>query len=229
VSARERLNDLYPALLGAFGHRAWWPARTPFEVMVGAILTQNTNWTNVEKAIRALKDADALNAHAIAAMDPERLPTLIRPSGYYRQKSVRVRRLAEWLIERGGGEVEGLAGIPTETLREELLGLRGIGPETADSILLYALGRPTFVVDAYTRRISARHSLIDPDCGYYELKDLFESALPRDLDLYKDYHGQLVELAKRHCRRRNPLCATCPARPVLGEPVLEDDVTAVDS
>lgn len=228
MSTRELLSDLYPALLRAFGHRAWWPGQTPFEVMVGAVLTQNTNWTNVEKAIRALKDADALDARAIAAMDLECLQALIRPSGYYRQKSVRLRRLAEWLIERGGGEPEGLAGIATETLREEFLSLRGIGPETADSILLYALGRPTFVVDAYTKRIAARHRLIDPDCGYYELKDLFETALPRDLDLYKDYHGQIVELAKRHCKRRGPICGTCPARPVLGEPVLEEDVTAVD-
>ena len=223
MSTHELLNDLYPALLRAFGHRAWWPARTPFEVMVGAVLTQNTNWTNVEKAIRALKDADSLNAHAIAVMDLERLQTLIRPSGYYRQKSVRLRRLAEWLIERGEGEPEGLEGISTGTLREELLSLRGIGPETADSILLYALGRTVFVVDAYTRRIAARHVLVDWECDYYELKELFESALPQDLDLYQDYHGQLVELGKRHCRRRGPLCAECPARPVLGEPVLEED------
>ncbi len=123
----------------------------------------------------------------------------------------------------GGGDPAGLEGISTETLREELLSLRGIGPETADSILLYALGRPTFVVDAYTKRIAARHLLVDPDCDYYELKDLFESALPRELDLYRDYHGQIVDLGKRHCKRRGPLCETCPARAVLGEPVLEEE------
>jgi endonuclease-3 related protein len=229
MSTAEVLSELYDTLLRAFGHRAWWPGQTPFEVMVGAVLTQNTNWTNVEKAIRAVKDADALSAPAIAQMDLERLQTLIRPSGYYRQKSVRLRRLAEWLVERGGGEPAGLAGISTDQLREELLSLRGIGPETADSILLYALERTTFVVDAYTKRIAARHVLVDWECDYHELKDLFESNLPADLDLYQDYHGQLVELGKRHCKRRGPLCESCPARPVLGEPVLEEGAgTAVD-
>ncbi len=149
-------------------------------------------------------------------------PSSARPATTARSPS-RLRRLAEWLIERGEGEPEGLEGISTGTLREELLSLRGIGPETADSILLYALGRTTFVVDAYTKRIAARHVLVDWECDYYELKELFESALPQDLDLYQDYHGQLVELGKRHCRRRGPLCAECPARPVLGEPVLEED------
>ena len=223
MSTRALLKELYGALRQAFNHRRWWPAPTPFEVMVGAILTQNTNWTNVEKAMAALKQAAALTAPALAQMDVERLQGLVRPAGYFRQKAARLRRLAAWVVERGGGNPAGLSAVPTAQLREELLALNGIGPETADSILLYAFERAAFVVDTYTKRIAARHRLVDWECDYDELKELFESNLPEDVELYKDYHGQLVELGKRHCRRRSPLCESCPARPVLGEPVLEEE------
>jgi len=223
MSRDDLLMELYEALLRAFGHRDWWPADTAFEVMVGAVLTQNTNWTNVEKAIDALNGADALRPDALAQMDERQLQALIRPAGYFRQKAARLQRLAAYVVQRAGGDPAGLAQIPTEQLHEELLAIRGIGPETADSILLYALGRPTFVVDTYTMRIAARHGLVHRQCGYFELKDLFESSLPADVDLYRDYHAQLVELGKRHCRRRAPLCEGCAARPVLGEPCLEDE------
>jgi endonuclease-3 related protein len=215
------LKDLYKSLRAAFGHRNWWPGETPFEVMVGAVLTQRTNWRNVDRAIGALREADALSARAITQMDAERLQGLIRPAGYYRQKSVRLARLARWLMLRADGEPAGLAEMPTDELREELLSLNGIGPETADSILLYALGRPVFVVDAYTMRVAVRHGLLGADCGYTELQDLFASAMPDDLELLQDYHAQLVELGKRYCRPK-PRCDDCPARSVLGDPNLED-------
>jgi endonuclease-3 related protein len=214
------LAGIYETLRGAFGHRNWWPAETPLEVMVGAVLTQRTNWSNVEKAIAALKSAGALDAHALAAMPLERLQLVIRPAGYYRQKAFRLRRLAEWLCERAGGDVAALEGVPTEDLRAELLGISGIGPETADSILLYALSRPTFVVDAYTKRAMVRHRIVDPECTYEQLKELFESNLPADLELFKDCHAQLVELGKRCCRPK-PLCAACPLHPLLGDPADE--------
>ncbi|MFW6188826.1 MAG: endonuclease III domain-containing protein [Planctomycetota bacterium] len=217
----DRLMELYEALREAFGHRQWWPGETPFEVMVGAILTQRTSWENVEQAISSLKGAGELSPERLATLERERLEELIRSAGYYRQKAARLQRLAEWLRERTGGEAAELDRLPTDELRRELLSVRGIGPETADSILLYALERPTFVVDTYTKRVTARHQLVDPQCGYYELKQLFEANLPRELELYEDYHAQLVELGKRYCRPR-PRCENCPARPVLGEPHLQE-------
>ena len=221
MNTNALLMGLYRALLAAHGPRDWWPGETPFEVMVGAVLTQRTNWGNVEKAIGALKRAGALGPRALAAMEPERLQQLIRPAGYYRQKTARLRALARWLVDRSnGGGLRALERVPTDELHAELLGIRGIGPETADSILLYALGRPTFVVDAYTKRVVVRHGLLDEACGYEELQDLFESSLPDDVELFKDYHAQLVELGKRCCRT-TPRCAQCPARPLLGDPLEE--------
>lgn len=228
MSTSDLLAELYGALRKAFSHRQWWPAPTPFEVMVGALLTQNTSWTNVEKAMAALKQAGALEAPVLAQMDVQRLQGLVRPAGYFRQKAARLKRLAAWVVEAGlppdGTEdAARRKAISTAQLREDLLALNGIGPETADSILLYAFGRPSFVVDAYTKRIAARHRLVDWECDYVELKELFESNVAEDVDLYKDFHAQLVELGKRYCRRRDPLCEACPARPVLGEPVLEEE------
>jgi endonuclease-3 related protein len=217
------LMELYRALRDQFGHRNWWPGDSALEIMVGAVLTQRTSWRNVEKALEALKGAGALEPARLADMDPERMQELVRPAGYYRQKSSRLRRLAAWLVERTGGHVAGLEAISTDRLREELLGIRGIGPETADSILLYALGRPTFVVDTYTNRIAVRHGLLEPNCGYYALKELFEDHLSRDVELYRDYHAQLVEVGKRHCRPR-PKCRGCPARKVLGEPLNDEEL-----
>ncbi len=213
----ELLIEIYQTLRSAYGHRGWWPGETPFEIMVGAVLTQRTNWRNVAKAIDALKSAGAMEPAALSRLDPVQLQTLVRPAGYYRQKAARLKRLVDWLIERTRGDLELMQDVATEDLREELLALRGVGPETADSILLYAFDRPVFVVDAYTKRVTVRHGLIDEACGYFELKDLFESNLPRDVGLYKDYHAQLVEVGKRQCRTR-PLCAACPLHPLLGDP-----------
>jgi len=213
-----RLLGLYDALRDAFGHRDWWPGDSPFEVMVGALLTQNTNWRNVEKAIAALKNADALDPERLVQLPLEDLQTLIRPSGYFRQKSVRLLRLTQWLLERADGRLEALADVPTDELRAELLSLRGIGPETADSILLYAFERPVFVVDTYTMRVAVRHGFVEPECGYDELQYFFSSQLEDDVQMFGDFHGQLVELGKRHCRPK-PRCDGCPVLTLLGPPV----------
>ncbi len=218
MDLHAQLMDIYKALREAFGHREWWPAETPFEVMVGAVLTQRTNWRNAQKAIAALRDAGAMNPRAIAQMEPEQLQSLVRPAGFYRQKAARLRQLVTWLIEQADGDVALLDKLPTDDVHEQLLSLRGIGPETADSILLYALDRPVFVVDTYTKRLVVRHGLLHETCDYFELKDLFESNLAEDVELYKDYHAQLVEVGKRYCRTV-PRCRTCPLHPLLGDPV----------
>ena len=219
----ELIQRLYDTLREEFGHQNWWPADSPFEVMVGAILTQNTNWQNVTKAIAQLKQANALSADALVNLESEELQTLIRPAGYYRQKAARLKRLAGWLKEECDGNLNLLAEWPTDALRDQLLALRGIGPETACSILLYALDRPVFVVDTYTHRIVARHDLVWVNCSYEELQALFEDHLPRDTELYRDYHAQLVEVGKRFCKKSNPRCKDCPVRTVLGEPSLEEE------
>ena len=220
------LTDIYQALRQAFGHRGWWPAEGPLEMMVGAVLTQNTNWRNVEKALGALKRGGLLNVQALAEVDLGVLQELIRPAGYYRQKAPRVQRLAQWIGNCGDTEaqaLEGLAAMPVDELRRELLALKGIGPETADSILLYALRKPVFVVDSYTVRVLARHGIVARGSTYEEVQGLFQDALPEDIDLWQDYHAQLVEVGKRCCRRRSPLCSECPLLPLLGQPDLEED------
>lgn len=216
------LMEIYEKLRETYGPQRWWPGDTAFEVMVGAILTQNTNWNNVEKAIGRLKEHDALEPERLAALNDEELQELIRPTGYFRQKSARLKRLVWWLGETCDGELELLDQWPTDELRQELVSLRGIGPETADSILLYALERKVFVVDTYTNRITVRHELLDPGCGYHDLQLLFTDHLPDDLELYEDFHAQLVQVGKRHCRP-TPVCDGCPVREVLGEPTLEEE------
>jgi len=213
------LRQLYEVLLEEFGPQHWWPGETSFEVMVGAVLTQNTNWKNVERAIDNLKGNHLLDPHALHRLSEGELATLVRPSGFYNVKARRLRSLLDWLIDTADGDLEALRHRPLSRLRRELLSVPGVGPETADSILLYALGKPTFVVDAYTRRVLRRHRLIDQRATYDDVKTLFESSLPRDAQLFNEYHALLVELGKRFCRPR-PLCAGCPAHAVLGEPVL---------
>ncbi len=204
---------MYDALLSAYGPRHWWPGETPFEVMVGAVLTQNTNWTNVERAIANLKSADALDPERLHRMPHEALAELIRPAGYFNVKARRLKSLIAWLMETSGGDLDALFARSTASLREALLGVKGIGRETADSILLYAGEHVTFVVDAYTARILRRHQLIDEEADYEEIKELFEGALAAEAPLYNEYHALLVEAGKRCCRPRNPRCEECP----LGE------------
>ncbi len=204
---RGTLREIHDRLLAAWGPQGWWPAETPFEVAVGAILTQNTNWRNVERAIAALREGGLLEAHALREADEAQLQALIRPAGFFRQKAHRLRVLAGFWLDSGGAEA--LAARPLAPLRRELLALHGIGPETADSILLYALEKPVFVVDAYTRRIFSRLGLCAPDAGYDALQRMFMQALPADAPLFNEYHALIVELAKRHCRVR-PRCEGCP-------------------
>lgn len=201
--------EIYDSLYREFGPQGWWPASTPFEVMVGAILTQNTAWGNVERAIRNLKEAGALTPEGVLGTDPRRLEALIKPAGYYRVKAERLRSLCRFLMEEFGGRVQEMASRPLEELRQRLLQLKGVGPETADSILLYALDKPIFVVDAYTRRVLGRHGLVGDSAPYEEVQRLFMGELPKDVGIYKEYHALLVKLGKTHCRPK-PRCGGCP-------------------
>ena len=181
-SAEAQVARYYRALHSAWGRQHWWPARTPLEVMVGAILTQNTAWTNVERAIANLRRARALSAAGLRRLPLAQLERLVRPSGYFRQKALRLKNLITWLDRRHGGSVGRMMSRPTAELRQELLELNGIGPETADSILLYAGHHPVFVVDAYTRRILERHQVIPADAPYDQIRNLFEGALGDGFD-----------------------------------------------
>ena len=208
----------YQTMLDALGPSGWWPAQSPFEVAVGAVLTQNTAWRNVEKALAALKAADAFSVSAMRALPIEELAEFIRPSGYYRLKAARLRNLLDFLA-REAGEGQTLADDPslsylgghdTRELREKLLAVRGVGPETADCILLYALGRPVFVVDAYTARLAARHGLAPEDAGYDELQEIFSRALPEDAAVYNECHALIVRVGHNLCKKSRPLCDACP-------------------
>jgi endonuclease-3 related protein len=200
---------IYRRLSRHFGPMHWWPGDTPFEVCIGAILTQNTAWTNVTRAIDSLREEGLLRPRALRAVPPKRLEDLLRPTGYFRVKARRLRAFLDFLFARYRGSLTRMFRTPRGQLREELLGVPGIGPETADSILLYAGGKPEFVVDAYTRRIFARHLFLDEGATYDETKTLFVDAIPRDVALYNEYHALIVKLGKEHCRPR-PRCEGCP-------------------
>jgi len=208
----------YQTLLDALGPSGWWPAQSAFEVAVGAVLTQNTAWRNVEKALAALKAADAFSVSAMLALPIEDLAELIRPSGYYRLKAARLRNLLDFLAREAAGDpsladdpaLSYLSGQDTRELREKLLAVRGVGPETADCILLYALDRPVFVVDAYTARVAVRHGLASEDAGYDELQDIFSRALPEDAAVYNECHALLVRVGHALCKKSRPLCNACP-------------------
>lgn len=208
---RRRLLRIYRLLRDLRGPQGWWPGETPFEMAVGAVLTQNTAWVNVERAIANLRAAGALEPHALLALPPERLALLLRPAGYFNVKARRLRALVEFLVRETGGEVAALAAREPAELRLRLLEVPGVGRETADSILLYALGRPVFVVDAYTRRIFGRLGLLDGGADYDRIRGLFERALPREEALFNDYHAQLVAHGKETCRPR-PRCGECVLR-----------------
>lgn len=203
---RKQLLDLYQGMLDAYGWQEWWPAESHFEVAVGAVLTQNTNWINVERALAKLRAADGLSLHAILRMPVERLAELIRPSGYYNIKARRLRNLCEFLQANGG--LEQLRLRPLPELRAGLLSVNGVGPETADDILLYAMDLPVFVIDSYTRRLLVRQGLAGGDEDYEALRGGFEQALPRDVELFKQYHALIVEHAKSACRKA-PACDAC--------------------
>jgi endonuclease-3 related protein len=201
--------DIFEALLAAFGPRHWWPGDSPLEVMIGAVLTQNTSWRNVEKAIINMKNRGLLDMAGLAAIDEGELAQIIRPAGYYNVKSRRLKAFASDFYRRFGDTVEATSDVPTPELRAYLLSLDGIGPETADSILLYALGRPVFVVDAYTKRFLGNHGLADHNREYHEIQSLFMENLPEDLYLFNEYHALIVRLAQQHCKKK-PDCSACP-------------------
>jgi len=202
-------QDIYETLLDYYGHQAWWPAQDEFEVMVGAILTQNTAWTNVEKAIANLKQHGLCNAESLAGIEQEALALLIRSSGYFNQKAERLRLFAAWYLDRGGWQ--NLSALAMDELRSRLLALKGIGEETADDMVLYAFAKPTFVIDTYTRRLFSRLELLPEKAGYGDLQQQFHDCLPADVDLFKQYHALIVTHAKRHCMKQ-PDCSSCPLR-----------------
>jgi len=210
------LSEIYQRLLDHFGPQHWWPGDTPLEIMVGAVLTQNTNWENVEKAIANLKGRDLLDLHRLTETPTGILAELIRPSGYYNLKAVRLHNLLR-SITTEHNSLESFFAADRDTLRETLLAVRGIGPETADCILLYAAEKPTFVIDAYTHRLLLRHGLIWEETDYYEMQELFLSSLPEDIALFNEYHALIVRVGKEFCRKTKPRCAECPLRELLPE------------
>ena len=220
------LVRMYGALESHYGPIGrWWPTDDPLEVMVGAVLTQNTNWGNVERAVARLRQAGALDPHVLDGLAGERLAELIQSAGYRNVKARRLKNLVRWLVQRHGGSVRQAFALDTGALREQLLAVNGVGQETADAILLYAGDKLTFVVDTYTYRILRRHELVEEDCDYAGLKAFCEDSLPADLAVYQQCHGYLVEAGKAYCRPR-PRCAECPLRPFLppGGPAGMEDV-----
>lgn len=210
MTDQERIRAFYDKLHAKYGPQGWWPGETPFECVIGAILTQNTSWSNVEKAIGNLKSNRVLSEDKINELTTEELARLIRPAGYYNQKALNIKLLIGHLFERHGGKLENMFKAETHEIREELLSQRGIGPETADSILLYAARRPVFVVDAYTYRIFSRHGLIPFETSYHEIQESLTTALTEDASVYNEYHALIVKLGKEHCRKSEPICRNCP-------------------
>lgn len=200
---------VYDRLFAAYGPRNWWPGDSPFEVVIGAILTQNTNWSNVEKAIANIKDASLLTPHKFHQIGVCDLAKLIKPAGYFNVKAKRIKKFIDWLFENYDGSISRMFDTDLGLLREGLLSVNGIGPETADSILLYAGNKPTFVVDTYTYRIFSRHNLISEDSTYYDIKSFIEESIPEDIKLYNEFHALLVQLGKEFCKPKRR-CELCP-------------------
>jgi endonuclease-3 related protein len=246
LDREARVRAYYRELMATWGPQDWWPAYTRFEVIVGAFLTQNTAWVNVERALRQLREEGVLNLDGIRRTPVPKLAEMIRSSGYFRQKAQRLKNFVTYLDSNYGGSLERMFAQPTDKLREELLALNGVGPETADSILLYAGGHPVFVVDAYTRRIFERHGLITSKAGYEDLRQLVEGALQQGLPAAEDppptsplpgrrrhkfvvrrattaartfdeFHALLVQAAKHHCRKAEAICAGCPLEQFLNK------------
>ena len=205
----QRLMEMFDLLLSHFGPQNWWPARTELEVMIGAILTQNTNWVNVEKAISNLKNKDLVSLDRLVSIPIGDLAKVIRPAGYYNIKAKRLKNLVDFILDRYDGDLEGLLQEETERLREGLLSVNGVGPETADSIILYAAKRPLFVVDTYTHRILSRHAMAGEEATYYDLQGLFMDHLPEDAPFFNEFHALIVLTGKNFCRKK-PLCEHCP-------------------
>ena len=205
----NKIIEIYHKLYHAFGPQHWWPGDSPFEIAVGAILTQNTNWVNVEKAVENLKRKMVLNATSIHELKTEKLASFIKPAGYFNVKAKRLKAFIHFLIYDYHGSMKRMKHEKTDTLRKKLLHVHGIGPETADSILLYALDKPVFVIDAYTKRSLSRHNIINHDESYERIQDLFHTTLKRDSELFNEYHALFVRLGKTYCKTE-PMCNGCP-------------------
>ena len=206
------LQKVYNALFARWGKQHWWPAESPLEMMLGAILTQNTAWTNVEKAISNLKTNNALSLDQLEQTPIEQLAEWIRPAGYFNQKANTIKTIVQTINERFNGSLTTLFSLNTPTLRNELLSWKGVGSETADSILLYAGKRPVFVIDAYTRRFLERHGWINKTATYNDVAQLFMDQLPPQEELFNEYHALIVQLGKEHCKSK-PNCENCPLNP----------------
>ena len=203
------LTGIYDRLFESFGKQYWWPGDSKFEVIIGAILTQNTNWTNVEKAIKNLKAAKVFTPRKLYEIKQEELAELIKPSGYFNVKAKRLKHFIEWLFVNYNGSLAKLFKLDYTELREQLLSVNGIGRETADSIILYAAEKPTFVVDAYTKRVLVRHGVITDDCDYDTIKAVFEDNLPKEVSLFNEYHALIVMVGKYYCKPKMK-CEECP-------------------
>ena len=217
-TSQTYLKDIYRLLFNRFGPQSWWPGESPFEVIVGAILTQNTNWKNVEKALLNLKQARILTPTAMRTVTVLRLARLIRPVGFFNIKARRLKNFIEYFFLGYNGKIENMKKEPWPKLRRELLSVHGIGPETADSILLYALEKPVFVVDAYTKRMLSRHDLISREAGYSDIQQKFLKAFKPDIQIFNEYHALIVRVAKDYCRS-TALCEACPLNGVNSFPV----------
>ena len=215
VPLADDLVRYYELMSGALGPMHWWPAETTFEVIVGAILTQSTAWGNVERAIRNLRSAGLLTPSSMLRVRTHRLAELVRPSGYFRQKAKKLKAFVGFLHNAYDGSLKSMFQTPTSQLRDELLSIYGIGPETADSILLYAGNHPVFVVDAYTHRIFGRHGITNGKPDYESVRAFFESSLPRQQQLFNEFHALIVNTGKNWCRKTAPRCEECPLRPLL--------------
>ena len=231
IAPSGELMRYYEAMSRALGPMHWWPAQTPFEVIVGAILTQSTAWENVERAIANLRSAGLLTPSAMLAVRTQRLAELVRPSGYFRQKAKKLKAFVRFLQAEYAGSLKRMFEIPTLELREKLLAVHGIGPETADSILLYAGNHPVFVVDAYTHRILQRHGISSGKPDYEGVRSFLEDALPGSPELYNEFHALIVNTGKNWCRKKAPRCEECPLRSLLpaGSPLTHLAVTALEA
>jgi endonuclease-3 related protein len=218
VEVPETLRQYYQTLHQRLGPQGWWPARTRLEVVLGAILAQNTAWTNAALAVRRLRKAGLLKLARLQRASRSELEHCIRPAGFYRQKALTIRNFLNWLIRACEGSLATLFALPAEEARQELLKIRGLGPETVDTILLYAGRHPFFVADAYARRILARHGLVPAKAGYSAVQQFLHRHLPPDQALFNQFHALLVEVGKRFCRRQQPDCGACPLKAFLPHP-----------
>ncbi|RKX61332.1 MAG: endonuclease III domain-containing protein [Thermodesulfobacteriota bacterium] len=211
----EILKEIFERLYSYFGPQHWWPAKTPFEVCVGAILTQNASWKNVSKAIKNLEEKQLLDPFRIYKLPLLKLAEIIKPCGFYNIKAKRLKEFVKFLVEKYEGKLEKLFNKDWKEAREELLKIKGLGKETVDSILLYAGGFPVFVVDAYTYRILNRHYLIEENVTYEEIQSLFMENLPPDPKLFNEYHALLVACGKNFCKKKDPICEKCPLKDLV--------------